>query len=199
MLGEPAAKERLVALVGQVDEGAHRLRVEVVRGREAVVPVAAGALFRAQHELHIPLAHFQNARAVDLRPAARHNARLVDLRIRRRHLQRQRPGGEGLGIHGGHLAAGAAAGPLVLVVDPGLQAELRAGHRHHLDVTHPFVGQIGRLQAVAGVGEGAADALVAHIRHLTAQLVGVKPVVPSPEGQTAVAVVGPVQHCIQAL
>ena len=196
-LGELAAKERLVLLVGQVDEGPHRVGIEVVRGRKAVVPVAAAALFRAQHDLHVPLAHLQHARAVDLRPAAQHHARFVDLRIRRGQLQRQRPGGELLGVQGGHLSAGAAAGPLVLVVDPGLQAELCAGLRHHGDVVHPFIRQIGRLQAVAGMGEGAADALVAHVRHLAAQLVGIEFCVPGPEGQAAITMIGPGQACIQ--
>ena len=83
-------------------------------------------------------------------------------------------------------AAGKAARPAVFIIAPGLHIELFGFLDAGLDAVEPFLAQILRLQAAAGVHEEAVHLEFVHDVNLAAELLGIELVVPAPERDAAV-------------
>jgi hypothetical protein len=94
------------------------------------------------------------------------------------------------GIGSDAQPAGKAAGPFVLVVEPGAQAT-RAGSVHAgADARHPMGTHVGRAQPDAGVHKEAAPPCLVHQADLPDQLFRVQVVVPRPKGNLTVCFLG---------
>ena len=215
LVGEDAADGRAktvaaaagVFLVGQLDEPVHGLDAHGVDVGVAVV-VAAG---RVGHD-----AHFQQAigslagqrregrsrvavldgAIVAHGHAVRADARRVPVRIAVHPALTGKPRRgialiEIQALHAqprvlGDLAAAAAAGPAILVVQPCLQAALRARVGQGVDAVEPLVAHVLGNQPRAGVHEKSAEAHLLHHVHLAQQLALLQLAVPRPEGLPAI-------------
>ena len=83
-------------------------------------------------------------------------------------------------------SAGEAAGPAVLVITPGIHAQLSGLIHRGFHGFKPFFLQVGRFQTATGMHEETAHAGFVHIPDLLAQMVGLQTVIPAPEGNALV-------------
>lgn len=207
-LAEVAAAFREVGLVRDLDELVDRLRAERVEVGAVVVPAVGcvGAVVEAQQRLAL------GARGVGAGEAAV-GGDLVLVRLAGdgepgerdgraagfdvgavRAVLHDEPAQAVLGEDLGDLAAGGAAGPAVLVVEPGVHAQLLRLVGAGLDAGEPVATEIFGVEAHARMHEEAAEAHLLHDADLAAQLGGREFGVPGPEGRAAKCLAGILQR-----
>ena len=162
-------KALCIRLVGAVDEGLDGVRIHQVHPAGAVVP---------------GLAHGVDVGYVKMRSVIEQDTVFGADRSPLGH-PHKRPGAEGV-VLPGHDASGESAGPLVFVVEPGLQAQLLRRLHARLHHVEPFLRKIGRQQARPTVKKGASEAAVLEEGQLPAHLIRRKAVVERPERHRAV-------------
>jgi len=177
-----------VGLVGDVDKGRHRVRVQVIRIGVVVEPFAGAGDLPPQDEVRLPGPKWSRRSRVDplqvaherpVHTAGEQGEKALLCRGGRAvaYLDGDDLGAIGIAA-GRHQSSGSAGGPTVLIVQPGTHA-LFARHAHCLaDAVQPLRGHVDRFQPVARVHEKAAHAVGLHVANLAGQFIRLQPVVP---------------------
>ena len=212
-LAEMLPQRAPVDLVGQADEGPHRVRVQQVGGGRGVgLAVVLVLMHAADGAAGISLPEAQKRPSVLWRgvhalrrkdgfrvghPALRHPGGANGHHVRpggdglRRDLHPQAPGGEG-GVLPHHHAVGGAGGIHGFVVKHDAHVQpggLLHGEAHEAQV---FFGHVGDAsgQALAGVDDEPRHALIVKITDLPGQLRLGQLIVPEPEGNGRIVIAG---------
>jgi len=185
-----AAESLVVAFQRNEQEPAHRVGIQHVDVRLAVIPVvvAIGRHAKAKGRL-------ASLQALARRETARMNGRAAIILSEGKHpertgvregltdsigrdLLRHQRYAASLRIPAVHPAAGKPAGPFVFVIEPCVQTRAAGLGDTNIDLAKPVVGEVLRLEADPRMHEEPAVAGGLELSDLPAQLILRKPVVP---------------------